>query len=113
MGYDQETVVVAIRLMSEVPWTTTLVEQGHGSLVLVRKVHTEYLSTALAAGGTIHTMFSLLPSEADPGAASASTQRGVRLLGEAAASISRAPGLRLGVFCRCPELLGSGGEGRC
>lgn len=66
--------------MGEVSWSTTLVEQGHGSVAVIHKVHPEYSPATLAARGMVHMMRSLPPAEVDPETASASTQRAIRSL---------------------------------
>lgn len=75
LGYDRQKLESAVRLMGEVSWTTTIVEQGHGSVAVVHRVHSEYSPATLAARGMVHMMRSLLPALGGPDVARPSVQR--------------------------------------
>lgn len=55
-GYPEQRIVAAIRLMSEVSWSTTSVEQGHGSAATLHRVHKQYGANTLCMRSMVHMM---------------------------------------------------------
>lgn len=60
MGYNEHQLVEAIGLFREVPWTTTGVEQGHGSTAAMHKGHARLGPEQLCARSFLHSLRTLL-----------------------------------------------------
>ena len=53
-GYPVHRVVAGVRLMAEVHWTSTSVEQGHGSASALHKMHKQYGANMLCMRSMLH-----------------------------------------------------------
>ncbi len=62
IGFDRAALVAGITLFKEVSWSTTVVEQGHGSAASVHRTHRFYGPQTLSSRSMVHMMRSLLPS---------------------------------------------------
>ena len=67
-GYNTRLIADGLKLLGEVSWTTCGVEQGHGSVAVIHKLHPEYCVPTIAARSLLHQARSLFasPSQALP-----------------------------------------------
>lgn len=67
-GYNTQLLKDALLLLGEVSWTTCGVEQGHGSVAVVHRLHPDYSVPMLAARSLAHQARALFatPSQAGP-----------------------------------------------
>eukprot|EP00974_Lingulodinium_polyedra_P024829 2401071-Lingulodinium_polyedra.AAC.1 len=56
LGYPRVALEQAVKLMGEVPWTTMVVEQGHGSMAAIRRQHHYYGKEMLCQRAFIHML---------------------------------------------------------
>ena len=59
VGYNTDMLADAVKLLGQVPWSTTGVEQGHGSLAVMHRFHPDYTLTHLCSRAMIHQVRSL------------------------------------------------------
>ena len=64
-GYNRHSILQALNLLSQCPWSTLLVEQMHASCSLVRRHHPEYGRAMLQMKAFAYTISKLLPSRSD------------------------------------------------
>lgn len=62
-GYQASSVAEGVRLLSEIQWCTTSVEQAHGSVAVVHRHHKQYGVDMLSARAMLHMTKQLLPGE--------------------------------------------------
>ena len=60
-GVNKQRIACALRLMGDVSWSTTVVEQGHGSAAVVHRTHRLYGPLVLSSRSMLHMMRCLLP----------------------------------------------------
>jgi hypothetical protein len=60
-GFPMSQLVCTLELLQDVGWTTLPVEQQHGSLASLRRLHPEYGSDTLSARATVMMLRRLLP----------------------------------------------------
>ena len=58
-------VVLLVMLLNEVIWTSTVTEQQHASLALLRRFHPEYLVATLCARALVLQLRKLLPHDSE------------------------------------------------
>lgn len=58
-GYNKQLLKEGLQLLAEVSWTTCGVEQGHGSVAVLHRLHPDYSLATLAARSMIHQTRSL------------------------------------------------------
>ena len=65
-GYNRGLLRDAVALIAEAPWSTTGVEQGHGSMAVLHRFHPDYSSTTICARALAHQLRTLFatPPEA-------------------------------------------------
>ena len=67
-GYNPRLIADGLKLLGEVSWTTCGVEQGHGSVAVIHKLHPEYCVPTIAARSLLHQARAMFarPSQARP-----------------------------------------------
>ena len=65
-GYNRSLLRDAAVLIAEAPWSTTGVEQGHGSMAMLHRFHPDYSSSTICARALVHQLGKLFatPPEA-------------------------------------------------
>ena len=65
-GYNRSLLRDAVVLIAEAPWSTTGVEQGHGSMAMLHRFHPGYSSSTICARALAHQLRNLFatPPEA-------------------------------------------------
>ena len=65
-GYNRSLLRDAVVLIAEAPWSTTGVEQGHGSMAMLHRFHPDYNSSTICARALVHQLRNLFatPPEA-------------------------------------------------
>ena len=58
-GFNSATLRDAAEFLGEIPWTTTVVEQGHCSSAHIHKTHRDYATEMLAARAHLHMVRTL------------------------------------------------------
>ena len=62
-GFPQKRIIAGLQLMAEVHWTSTSVEQGHGSAATLHRVHKQYGVNMLCMRSMVHMFRQLLPDQ--------------------------------------------------
>ena len=75
LGYGRLMLVEGIERLGDVHWSTTIVEQGHGSAAVVHKVHRQYGLNMLCQRAMIHMTRGLFPAPAEEAKDQRSQQR--------------------------------------
>ena len=65
LGYPRATLVKGVMLLREVHWTTVVVEQGHGSVATVHKLHREFGPDMVVARSFLHMLKPLIFASPD------------------------------------------------
>lgn len=60
-GFPESQLVQAVEQWKDIPWTTTIVEQMHGSLAVLRRAHPEYGGATLASRAFVMQLRKFLP----------------------------------------------------
>lgn len=79
-GFPVQQLVRTLELLRDVAWTTLTVEQQHGSLASLRRLHPEYGSDTLTARATVLQMRRLLPKPSDEERELMRLSKGIRKL---------------------------------
>ena len=61
LGFNRAMLIQGVERLANVGWTTTVVEQGHGSAATIHRVHRQYGANMLSARSMVHMTRSLLP----------------------------------------------------
>ena len=64
-SYPMHRIVSAVQLLAEVHWTTTSVEQGHGSASALKLLHKRYGANMLSQRSMLHMFRHLLPGASE------------------------------------------------
>jgi hypothetical protein len=65
LGYSRRLLMEGLDRLGDVHWSTTIVEQGHGSASVIHKAHRFYGVEMLCQRSMIHMMRSLFPTQAE------------------------------------------------
>lgn len=61
LGYNREVLKEGLERLADVHWSTTIIEQGHGSAAAVHKCHSQYGQDMLCTRAGLHMVRALLP----------------------------------------------------
>ena len=61
--YPLHRIVPGVQLLAEVQWTSTSVEQGHGSAATLYRLHKQYGANMLCQRSLLHMMRHLVPTD--------------------------------------------------
>jgi len=61
LGYSRPLLIEGIERLADVHWSTTIVEQGHGSASVIHKAHRTYGVDKLCQRSMVHMMRALFP----------------------------------------------------
>ena len=63
LGFNRVQIEQAVRLLGQIPWTTTTVEQGHGSTAIIHRLHRQYGEETLCRRAMVHMMRCLFATD--------------------------------------------------
>ena len=75
LGVNRAMLIQGVERLGNVGWTTTVVEQGHGSAATIHRVHRQYGANMLSARSMIHMTRALLPGAEEGGVHSRSAEK--------------------------------------